>query len=117
NFLYRGVITSAERMKRLRQLDAPQAVLVREREILARALGYLVMNGEGALGKPRTGPSGAKLHSLATLLDERKPWPSLVELDGGAARGELRTLAPPLPRGLWGTLATLRALAISVTLA
>ena len=66
NELYRRVISRNNRLKKIREIHAPEIVIRNEKRMLQEAVDSLIDNGRR--GKPVTGPSNRPLKSLSELL-------------------------------------------------
>ena len=66
NDLYRRVINRNNRLKRLKELHAPEIIIRNEKRMLQEAVDALIDNGRR--GKPVTGPSNRALKSLSEML-------------------------------------------------
>ena len=66
NDLYRRVINRNNRLKRLKELNAPEIILRNEKRMLQEAVDALIDNGRR--GKPVTGPNNRALKSLSDML-------------------------------------------------
>ena len=66
NDLYRRVINRNNRLKRLKELNAPEIIVRNEKRMLQEAVDALIDNGRR--GKPVTGPNNRALKSLSDML-------------------------------------------------
>ena len=66
NDLYRRVINRNNRLKRMKELGAPEMIIKNEKRMLQEAVDALIDNGRR--GKPLSGPSNRELKSLSGLL-------------------------------------------------
>ena len=66
NELYRRVISRNNRLKKIKEINAPEIVIRNEKRMLQEAVDSLIDNGRR--GKPVTGPSNRPLKSLSELL-------------------------------------------------
>ena len=66
NELYRRVISRNNRLKKIKEINAPDIVINNEKRMLQEAVDSLIDNGRR--GKPVTGPSNRPLKSLSELL-------------------------------------------------
>ena len=66
NDLYRRVINRNNRLKRLRELGAPDIIVRNEKRMLQEAVDALIDNGRR--GRPVTGPNNRALKSLSDML-------------------------------------------------
>ena len=66
NDLYRRVINRNNRLKKLKELNAPEIIIRNERRMLQEAVDALLDNGRG--GKVFTGPNKRPLRSLSEIL-------------------------------------------------
>ena len=66
NDLYRRVINRNNRLKKLKELNAPEIIIRNEKRMLQEAVDALLDNGRG--GKVFTGPNKRPLRSLSEVL-------------------------------------------------